>query len=701
MATIAEIRAQYPQYKDMSDAQLANALHAKHYSDMPRAEFDQKVGLKTNPILGAISTFNRSVPFLDEAADSLGAAVDLSKDFLGGKQHLDPNDPRGSLDKAYSSKYAARRAASSADTQDFESAHPHAAALVKGGGIAAQAVPAFLSGGATAAPEVAAAGTGGKGLLSAVARKATGPVAKSAVTGGLLAGINGLADDGDMSQRLEEANSAIPMGMAAGAVMPIATKAVAKAVNAVGDRLAPAADRAVVKAGNVLAARAPESAMVPTPGADELPFEAWGGGGKSLARAVANVPGPGQDIAEAALGARRAGAADRMLDATSEALGGDGSEFHAVRGMLDATRKTQAAPQYEAARNTPINAVDYDTHIRPLLETEIGRKAVASAERIAKAQEILTGKPSGWVDNIINNGRVEQTVTPNAETLDHIAQGWDDALQPYRNTFGKLENLTAEGRSMVQLRNEYVKRLGELVPANAEARAAWSGPTSLMDSMASGRKMATGRMDPEIIAANNETLTPDQLQAQRMGVARGMADQLRGGNPQRVMRAISQDQVLQDRLRAAFGSDEAFKAFLGSAKSEAGKQASYNAVLSGSRTTPLAQDISAANDSAGEGDVLDKALSIAKKRLTGQSFARQAVHAGANLIDRTRTPALNDPEVSRLLGEVLFNNRSARDVIQEAIVQKTISPNDALRLMPILSAAGGASEGRRQANAGT
>lgn len=45
MASIAEIRAKYPQYQDMSDRQLADALYAKSYSDMPRADFDRKVGL--------------------------------------------------------------------------------------------------------------------------------------------------------------------------------------------------------------------------------------------------------------------------------------------------------------------------------------------------------------------------------------------------------------------------------------------------------------------------------------------------------------------------------------------------------------------------------------------------------------------------------------------------------------------------------
>lgn len=52
MATIAEIRAQYPQYEDMSDEQLADALYSKHYSDMPREDFNRKVGVQAAPPAG-------------------------------------------------------------------------------------------------------------------------------------------------------------------------------------------------------------------------------------------------------------------------------------------------------------------------------------------------------------------------------------------------------------------------------------------------------------------------------------------------------------------------------------------------------------------------------------------------------------------------------------------------------------------------
>jgi hypothetical protein len=45
MATIAEVRAKFPQYADMPDAALADALHKKFYADIPRAEFDAKIGL--------------------------------------------------------------------------------------------------------------------------------------------------------------------------------------------------------------------------------------------------------------------------------------------------------------------------------------------------------------------------------------------------------------------------------------------------------------------------------------------------------------------------------------------------------------------------------------------------------------------------------------------------------------------------------
>lgn len=51
--TISDIRKKYPDYNDLSDQELADKLHAKSYSDMPKDEFYSKIGLdqKTKPPL--------------------------------------------------------------------------------------------------------------------------------------------------------------------------------------------------------------------------------------------------------------------------------------------------------------------------------------------------------------------------------------------------------------------------------------------------------------------------------------------------------------------------------------------------------------------------------------------------------------------------------------------------------------------------
>jgi len=45
MATLAEVRSQYPQYNDMPDVALADALHQKFYADIPKEQFYKQVGL--------------------------------------------------------------------------------------------------------------------------------------------------------------------------------------------------------------------------------------------------------------------------------------------------------------------------------------------------------------------------------------------------------------------------------------------------------------------------------------------------------------------------------------------------------------------------------------------------------------------------------------------------------------------------------
>ena len=53
MATLVEFRAQNPQYNDMPDAALADALHSKFYSDIPKPQFYNQLGITGAQIPGA------------------------------------------------------------------------------------------------------------------------------------------------------------------------------------------------------------------------------------------------------------------------------------------------------------------------------------------------------------------------------------------------------------------------------------------------------------------------------------------------------------------------------------------------------------------------------------------------------------------------------------------------------------------------
>lgn len=51
MAGLADFRAAHPEYNDMSDSDLADALYKKSYSDMSREDFNKKLGIEASPVV--------------------------------------------------------------------------------------------------------------------------------------------------------------------------------------------------------------------------------------------------------------------------------------------------------------------------------------------------------------------------------------------------------------------------------------------------------------------------------------------------------------------------------------------------------------------------------------------------------------------------------------------------------------------------
>jgi hypothetical protein len=86
MATIAEIREKYPQYSDMPDAALADALHSKFYSDLPKSDFYTKIGFSAAPP----SPYGSAVPQVNAQGqvirqpDAIPGERPGMRDVLGG-----------------------------------------------------------------------------------------------------------------------------------------------------------------------------------------------------------------------------------------------------------------------------------------------------------------------------------------------------------------------------------------------------------------------------------------------------------------------------------------------------------------------------------------------------------------------------------------------------------------------------------------
>lgn len=72
--TLPEFRVNYPQYNDMSDAALADALYRKYYSDIDRGEFNENLGLDTSEF--GVSGFARGL------RDPLDASAQLLRRML-------------------------------------------------------------------------------------------------------------------------------------------------------------------------------------------------------------------------------------------------------------------------------------------------------------------------------------------------------------------------------------------------------------------------------------------------------------------------------------------------------------------------------------------------------------------------------------------------------------------------------------------
>jgi hypothetical protein len=208
MATIAEIRQQYPQYNDMSDRQLADSLHSKHYADIPKEQFYQKVGVSFGEASGPAAAFAQNlnpIPFNRKLTSAIGAGVAKATGAVTGEDF-------GSFGDLYNQ--------AEANALATDEANPGASLAGTATGILATLPLGLTNAGQKISAAVGSNTFNGTGKLASLGNLA-GRSIKGAAVAAPSAALYG-AGEAETGQEIQGAKRGAKLGAAIGAAAPVA-----------------------------------------------------------------------------------------------------------------------------------------------------------------------------------------------------------------------------------------------------------------------------------------------------------------------------------------------------------------------------------------------------------------------------------------------------------------------------------------------
>lgn len=591
----------------------------------------------------------------DDIARSLasGASFGLADEFAAFMSDL--TGIGGQAEGDYSEKLAAERAR--------DEAIP---GYVKVPGETAGAVGASIA----AAPATGAA-LATKGIAQLPAW------AKAAGIGGVTGGLFGFGtSEGGTEERAKGAATGAAIGTAAGAATyPIirgAEKLAGGVSRAVRERFNPesGARRAIAKAiGQDEMTPAKVAARLRQLGPQATVADAGGENLLGVTRGATGMPGPAKNRASMVLSQR----AEREGERIGKALGKlKPKDYFAAEDQFVERLRSRAAPLYEEAykKYQQIASKEVDR----VLDTPAGRKALGRAVQkmqndmtlVGKADPELTAALREAVDlgksDIVTGRGVARGLK--LRTLDYVKRSLDDMIGAAQKG-GERD----EARILVGLKN---KLLGELDEATggvnsvyAKARKFYSDDIQVLDALEKGREFL--RQDREIIRRELGKLSDSAKEAYRSGAVRSLMDRVMGTADQAsAARRIFGNSLLRGKIRELFPDEKAFNGFARTMIAEGQFAKTKNAILSGSRTTPMAEEVKGLRSTLGNlGAVMGSDIPMAGHALVRSGIGRRLAEGvvGAPV-----------PEYNQALARLLLSrNQPANQGLMDAL-RKTAVP---------------------------
>lgn len=559
MASLTEIRQKFPQYDDLSDAQLVDAVHRKFYSDMPRADFDAKVGFKSEaegaaPSSGRHLYFEEGAAMLDReerAAGGSGAFGAAATSYLNGMPIAGPvllgATQRGAaaLSSAINGKgYDENLKEAQALTDAAQEAHPNVSTAAGVTGAVAGTLPMVM-----AAPQVF--GAGGGGLLARSGMSMLG--------GGAVGGTDAAVRSGG---DVDEILSGTKWGAGLGLVGPAVGKAVGAGARKVMDlyRTAQAAKAAGTNLGTVnQLAKAIAGDGLDGAGVrmriDQLGPEGMladlGPNTQGKAAALAALPGRGQEMMRSALEARQAGANGRIGNVVDETMG-----RNVIPSAIDDAIETGQRDIGQLYGEAFQDARAVDT--RPIaegLESQIVNLRGEAQRAMRQVRDMLNIHGADVLD-------------PNPGTLFQTRQAIDGMLA--------TENNPQTIRALTMVRQQVDDTLAGAVPRLKEIDASFAELARQREALSRGQTVLdhgrTAPRPPELAAMVEEGAIPQGQQIGPSAVplrlsqgARAEVDRILGSNANDVAKLNNLIKTEGDwnraRLATLFGQERADRLF--------------------------------------------------------------------------------------------------------------------------------------------
>lgn len=338
------------------------------------------------------------------------------------------------------------------------------------------------------------------------------------------------------------------------------------------------------------------------------------------ARAIEAIGGEAGTAMGDALRQQIASRGQRLQDAFTRTTGiGKEDVFETLQDLAD-KRREASAPLYEQVMEQPPIASE------KLEQFLSSRPSLAQAMQKARTLAAEEGVQLTMVD--LGNGQSIPARTP--RFLDYVKRALDDQIYSGKDFDGTSLG-SSQRRAMLGTKKALVAQLDDMIPGYKAARDAYAGPTQLMNAMDAAEDFASRGTKPGDIREFVNSLTSEsEKEFFQRGWLNAQLNKIDAGT-------LSQKQLKQplfeQQVKEVFG-DKAPE-IVNAIRAEVDITDMASAAVTGSRTTPLAEDV--ARERGGQ-SVIARGLRQARQAYT-DPFGTLA--RGADILaERRQTPKM-------------------------------------------------------------